>query len=993
MSRTRREIAAQYAQPPDAVRPQVPEVDIDRLSAALRERVRGEVRFEADSRALYATDSSNYRQVPIGVVVPRTVEDIAATVLVCREFGVPILHRGGGTSLAGQCCNTAVVIDSSKYCHRVVGIDPARRTATVEPGTVLDTLQAHARPHGLVFGPDPSTHAQCTLGGMIGNNSAGVHSVYAGRTADNVEELEVMTYDGLRLTVGRTSDTELNQIIAQGGRRADIYARLRDLRDRYADLIRQRYPDIPRRVSGYNLNQLLPENHFNVARALVGTEGTCVSILRATVRLVKFYPHRVIVAVGFDDICHAADFVPRMLEHRPIGVEGIDERLVENMRKKNLHSEDIAVLPDGKAWLLVEFGADEADAAVDQARGLQAALAGNVHVQETKVLTEPDQQARMWQVRESGLGATAFVPGDRRDTWPGWEDSAVHPNDLGNYLRELLALYRRYDYRGALYGHFGDGLVHSRIDFGLHTDEDVARFRRFLFDAAELCVRYRGSFTGEHGDGLARSQLLPIMFGPELIEAFRAFKAIWDPDGKMNPGRIVDPFPVDTHLRLGPRFRPPHYKTVFRYPEDDRSFTRAALRCVGVGKCRRQEGGTMCPSYRATREEKHTTRGRARLLQEMLQGDPIRDGWRSGAVRDALDLCLSCKGCKRDCPVNVDMATYKAEFLYHHYEGRLRPRAAYSLGQIHRWARLVAPWPQPVNWAMTAPGLGRLLRAAAGIHPDRAVPRFAPRTFRRDFAPRSATDRSKAPVVLWTDTFNNHFEPGVLRAAQAVIEAAGHPVEIPARDLCCGRPFYDFGMLGPARRLLRRCLDGLKGPLEAGAWVVGVEPSCLATFRDELPNLFPDDPLARRLSERALLFGEFLANVADGTALPHVGRRAVVHGHCYQKAIFGMEADRKVLDRAAMDYEVLDSGCCGMAGAFGYETHKYPVSLAIAELVLLPAVRRLEPDVLVIADGYSCREQINQCIRGPGGRRATTLPEVLHAGMAGEAAAVSEGRR
>ncbi|MGQ9366556.1 FAD-binding and (Fe-S)-binding domain-containing protein [Azospirillum sp. ST 5-10] len=956
-------------------------IDVDALAADLRRAVDGEVRFDSGSRALYATDASNYRQVPIGLVIPRHVEAIRDAVAVCARHGAPIVHRGGGTALAGQTCNTAVVIDSSKHCNRIVELDPDSRTATVEPGCVLDDLRRAAAVHGLTFGPDPATHDHCTLGGMIGNNSGGVHAVMAGLTIDNVESLDVVTYDGLRLAVGPTPDRELERIVAEGGRRGEIYAGLRDLRDGCADEIRRRFPDIPRRVSGYPLNQLLPENGFNVARALVGTEGTCVTVLHATVRLVPNPARRVLLAIGFDDLACAADFVPRLLEHRPIGLEGVDERLVQNMRRKGLHPDEVRLLPDGDNWLLVEFGGDTTEEAVAAAGRVKEDLKGNAHVRGMVVHAGPKEQEALWTVRESGLGATAFVPGAKRDTWPGWEDSAVHRKDLGNYIRDLKALYARFDLHGAMYGHFGDGLVHTRIDFGLHTEADIRRFRRFMQEAAELVARYDGSLSGEHGDGLARAELLPVMYGDAIVAAFERFKAIWDPAGRMNPGRVVHPYPLDSHLRMGTRFRPPEVDTWFRFPEDGGSFARATLRCVGVGKCRRHAGygGTMCPSFKATREEKHSTRGRAHLLQEMMAGDPIKDRWRSAAVHEALDLCLACKGCKSDCPVNVDMASYKAEFLAHHLEGRFKPRAGYVMGRIHQWARLFAPLPWLPNAVVRTPGVGRLARWVAGIHPDRAVPAFH-RPFRPRFRPAHGRP-GRVPVILWTDSFNNHFTPWVLEAANAVLNATGHPVEITRRNLCCGRPLYDFGWLEEARRRLARIMAELKPRLDAGAVVVGVEPSCLSVFRDELVNLFPDDDEAKRLAGRTLTFAEFLDRYGAELPWPDVGRSAVVHGHCHHKAVVGMASDRAVLERAGVAADVLDSGCCGMAGAFGYETRKYELSMAIAEQVLLPTLRRTDAD-LVVADGFSCREQINQALTAPGGgRRAVTLPEVLAEGL------------
>ncbi|WP_448188766.1 FAD-binding and (Fe-S)-binding domain-containing protein [Azospirillum sp. sgz301742] len=951
-------------------------IDVPALVAALRSRVDGEIRFRDGDRALYATDSSNYREVPIGVVVPHDAEALAEAVRVCAGFGVPITNRGGGTALAGQTTNHAVVIDSSKYCNRFLSLDLERRLATVEPGITLDEVQKRCKPHGLRFGPDPATHDHNSIGGMIGNNSAGPHSVIAGVTSHNVESLDILTYDGLRLTVGRTTEAELARLIAEGGRTGAIYAGLKDLRERYDEEICRIYPKIPRRVSGFNLDSLLPDGNgaFNLARALVGTEGTCVTILRATLNLIPDPPAKVLLTVGFDTVCHAADVVCEVRGFGPDAIEGVDERLAGFMRKKHLHVDDLKLLPEGPSWLFVEFGGESRDDALAKARRLEEHLRGQPHVKGLRLVADHHEQTRLWEVRESGLGATAWVPGQKHDSWPGWEDSAVAPENLGAYMRDLLTLFDRYGYHPSIYGHFGDGLIHCRIGFGLHTNEEVRKYRAFMEDAAHLVVRHGGTLSGEHGDGQARAELLPIMFGDDLVRAFAEFKAIWDPDNRMNPHKIVHPHRMDQDLRLGPRFHPPHIDSVFAYPGDGGSFAHAALRCVGVGKCRRHEGGTMCPSFRATREEKHSTRGRARLLQEMLQGDPIQDGWRDEAIHDALHLCLGCKGCKADCPVNVDMATYKAEFLHHHYQGRVRPRAAWSMGLIHRWARWLAPvWWAP-NLATQTPVFGRLSRAVAGIAPQRPVPAFAPRTFRRSWTPEP--DRGRPPVVLWTDSFNNHFTPEPLFAAAEVLEAAGFAVTIPRRNLCCGRPYYDFGWLDAAKRTLRHTMKGLRRELDAGAYVVGIEPSCLSVFRDELLNLFPDDAEAKRLAKRTMLLAEFLEKVARFDP-PRLSGRALVHGHCHHKAVFGMGCDAAQIRKSGLEARMLDDGCCGMAGAFGYEADKYEVSLAVFDQGLGATLRNAPADALFIADGFSCRQQVEQLT----GRHALTLAEVWRDGL------------
>ena len=955
----------------ELVVPPYSNIDAAALAHELRGTIRGEVRFDEGSRALYATDSSNYRQVPIGVVLPRDVEDAIATVAACHRSGAPLLARGGGTSLAGQCCNVAVVLDLSKYMNSIIEIDPDNKLARVQPGTILDHLRATAERSHLTFGPDPATHSQCTLGGMIGNNSCGVHSVMAGMTSDNIEELEILTYDGLRMRVGRTSDEQLAQIIEEGGRRGEIYGKLRALRDTYADLIRSRYPKIPRRVSGYSLDQLLPENGFHVARALVGTEGTCVTVLEATTRLVYSPPARSLLVLGYADGYRAADHVMEVLAHGPIGLEGFDSHLIENMRKKHLQPENIVLLPEGGGWLLVEFGGENKQEADDRAHGLMEELKRKGDPPIMKLFTNPEEAKRVWLVREAALGATVFVPGEPLG-WEGWEDAAVPPEKLGRYLRDLRKLLDRYGYVSALYGHFGQGCVHTRINFDLTSRDGINTFRSFIEDAADMVVGYGGSISGEHGDGQSRAELLPKMYGPELIQAFREFKAIWDPDGKMNPGKVVDPYRLDENLRLGIVYHPPQLATHFKFPDDQGSFARATLRCVGVGKCRRTEGGTMCPSYMVTHEEEHSTRGRAHMLFEMLQGDGLSGGWRDEHVKEALDLCLACKGCKGDCPVNVDIATYKSEFLSHYYQGRLRPRSSYVMGLIYWWARLASHVPGVVNFFSQTPLLRDVAKMVAGVAPQRQMPVFASQTFKEWFRQRGPRNQGHPKVLLWPDTFNNYFHPETAKAAVEVLEAVGYQVEVPEQSLCCGRPLYDQGMLATAERLLRQILDTLQPQITAG-----LEPSCVAVFRDEMLNLFPNDEDARRLSKQTFLLSEFLERKVQDYQLPQLRRKALVQGHCHHKAIMRMGAEEAVLKKLGLDFEVLDSGCCGMAGIFGFEKAHYEVSIKCGERVLLPAVRHAASDTLIIANGFSCQEQIAQTTE----RRALHLAQVIQMAM------------
>jgi FAD/FMN-containing dehydrogenase/Fe-S oxidoreductase len=961
--------------------PRVGAPDLDALARKLAAQLDGEVRFDPGSRALYATDGSNYRQVPMGVVIPRHKTDVLATIDVCREFGAPLLSRGGGTSLAGQCCNFAVVMDMTKYLHGILELDPAARSARVLPGTVLDVLRGAANRHDLTFGPDPSTHNHCTLGGMIGNNSCGVHSVMAGRTAENVQELEIATYDGLVMRVGPTSPEQVDAIVREGGRRADIYRRMKALIDRVAPLVRARYPKIPRRVSGYNLDELLPENGFDVARALVGSEGTLVTVLEATLRLVPWPRARTLLVLGYPDIYTAADHVPAVLEEGPIGLEAIDQRLMDDMKKKGLHDRYLSYLPDGHGFLMAEFGGDTQEEADARARAAIARLQASPPTPNCKVYDDPEQERKLWEVRKSGLGATARIPGSP-DTWEGWEDSAVPPDRMGDYLRELRPLMEAHGYDGAFYGHFGQGCLHTRINFDLTSAEGIANYRSFVEEAADLVVRFGGSLSGEHGDGQSRGELLTRMYGTDLVDAFREFKAIWDPSGRMNPGKVVDAYKVDQNLRLGVDFRPPEVETHFKYPDDDGDFTRATLRCVGVGECRREHGGTMCPSYRATREEMHSTRGRTHLLFEMMRGTEL-DGWRDPHIHESLDLCLACKGCKNDCPINVDVATYKAEFLSHYYEGRLRPAPAYAMGLIHDWARLAAIAPGIANTLSQAPVSARLLKRLGGIAPERDIPQFAARTFKAIWRERAAATTEGPPVLLWPDTFNDNFFPGTLLAAAEVLEGLGYRVVVPQEDVCCGRPLYDFGMLDRAKRLLRKDLRALRAAIETGTPVVGLEPSCVSVFRDEMVNLLPHDEDAQRLKKQTHFFAEFLTERAHPERLPKLAGKAAVHGHCHQKSLMGgMEHERKLLETLGMDVQVLQTGCCGLAGSFGFERgEKYRVSQKVGELDVFPKVRDLDPDTLLVGDGFSCREQIDDGTA----RRPLHVAEVARLALEGRA--------
>jgi len=937
------------------------------LELELKRNIRGGVRFDSGSRALYATDGSNYRQIPIGLVVPRDDDDVIAAVAACRKFGAPVLPRGAGTSLAGQCCNVAVILDFTKYMNRILSLDPEQEIARVQPGVVLDSLRTRAEAHQLTFAPDPSTHNRCTIGGMIGNNSCGTHSLLGGKTVDNVEELRILLYDGTQLTVGATSESELESIIRQGQRRGELYGRLRAIRDLYGSQIRARYPKIPRRVSGYNLDELLPENGFHVARALVGTEGTCVIVLEAKLRLIRSPQHRTLLALGYQDAFEAADHVPEILEFHPIGLEGFEGSIIDGLRKRR--APNLELLPSGGGFLLVEFGADDPREPESLAQELLDRLKRLPNPPSARIYSSSEAKA-IWQIREAGPRSAAFAPGASPE-WEGWDDSAVAPEKLGAYLRDLRKLMNEFDYRGSYYGHFGHGCIHMRVNFDFVTEDGIRRYAEFIERAADLVVGYGGSLSGEHGDGQSRASLLPKMFGPELVKAFGEFKTAWDPENKLNPHKVVDPYLPTENLRLGADYKPLELRTNFQFPDDDGSFSKAALRCIGLGACRKTDAGTMCPSYMATLEEEHSPRGRAHLLFELLQGEVVRGAWQDEHVKKSLDLCLSCKACKSECPANVDIATYKAEFLSHYYESNSRPLHAYAFGLIDRWARLASHAPRIANFFTQTPGISGVFSKLLQLTPHRRIPRLANQTFQtwarannipgigeeRDSlsVQASASDRH---VILWADTFNNYFHPHTAIAAVHVLQAAGFQVKVARQHFCCGRPLYDFGMLKTAKKYLQRILDFFRVQIDAGLPIVVLEPSCASVFRDELRNLFPADERAERLRKQTFLLSEFLGRHAPNFVPPRFSRKVFLHGHCHQKSLMKMTGEESLLRKMGVELRSIDSGCCGMAGPFGFEKEKYALSQSIGERVLLPAVRQTGDDTLIVSDGFSCREQI-----------------------------------
>ncbi|MER6296710.1 FAD-binding and (Fe-S)-binding domain-containing protein [Streptomyces althioticus] len=942
------------------------------LAAALRGAVRGEVDLGVTARALTTMDASNYRRVPLGVVAPRDADDVAAALAVCREHGVPVVPRGGGTSIAGQATGTGIVLDFTRHMNRLLSLDPEAGTAVVQPGLVLDRLQEAAAPHGLRFGPDPSTHGRCTLGGMIGNNSCGSHSVAWGTTADNVRTLSVITARGERLRPGP------GWAGAPEGLRALVEAELARLRTGF--------PDLPRRISGYAVDALLPENRADVARSLCGSEGTLAVLTEAELTLVRAPRARALAVLAYADESGAAQAAAGLLPYGPLTVEGMAADLVPSA----------ADLPRGGAWLFVEAGGDtEAEA-----RAAAEAIVRAADVVDALVVTDPARQRTLWRIREDASGTATRMP-DGSEAWPGWEDCAVPPARLGDYLRDFRALLAEHGLRGTPYGHFGDGCIHVRIDFDLLTGPGVARFRRFSEELADLVVAHGGSLSGEHGDGQARAELLPRMYGAETVALFERVKGVWDPDGLLNPGMLVRPAPLDADLRFTALPREP-VDVAFGYPADAGDFSAAVRRCVGVAKCRTTSvsgSAVMCPSFRATGEEEHSTRGRARLLHEMLAGEVVTDGWRSTEVRDALDLCLSCKGCRSDCPVGVDMATYKAEFLHHHYAGRRRPAAHYAMGWLPVWLSWAARTRTAgvVNALASVRPLARPAKRVGGIAGEREIPRLATEPFTRWWRRRPVAGEGPL-VVLWPDTFTEHLSPSVGRAAVRVLEAAGMRVVLPptlrlpsaarlgdARSrsplslltarrgrVCCGLTYISTGQLDRARTVLRRTLDLLEPVLATDAPLVVLEPSCAAALRTDAPELLHDDPRAARLASRVLTFAEALEQHAPDWTPPAVNRPVTGQTHCHQHAVLGDGPDRRLREAAGLTGE-LAGGCCGLAGNFGFEKGHYDVSRACAEEQLLPAVREAPEAAVVQADGYSCRTQLEQL----GGVRGRHLAEIL----------------
>ncbi len=943
--------------------------DLDRIEwvdQRLRLKLGERVHRDLGTRALYTSDASLFRALPTLVVAPRDIDELALIAGTCGEAGIALTVRGGGTSIAGNALGSSVVV-LTRSLSRIVELHPEAGYAVVEPGVVLDDLNAAAMKHGLRFGPDPSTHSRCTIGGMVGNNACGSHSVAWGTTAQNVLGLDVITPDGSR--------TQLTSPDAPAPRPGDAWPalegaladRLRSFSTANEELIRRELPEWPRRVSGYALDWLLPERGKDVVKALTGTEGTCVVLARATLRLVRPPTSRVLLVLGFSDDIEGAYSVPALLTAKPFTVESLSAELLTLA-----HATPQAVgLPEGGAWLLVEARAEDVSGAREHAERLVGSLGRPLDASDVHLIDDPAAQAALWQIREDGAGHSARLADGTR-TWPGFEDSAVPPQRLGSYLRELRSLLTEQGLQAISYGHYGEGCVHLRVGFGLSEVGGVERYERFMDAAADLVVAHGGSLSGEHGDGRSRGPLLEKQFSPQLRAAFAEFKDIWDPSDVLNPAIIVDPLPLTTGLRVA---EPQLLRLSPRqaYNDDRGDFRSAVERCIGIGRCVSTQGSAlMCPSYRATLAEEHSTRGRARLLQEMVSGSLADQGWRSTEVRDALDLCLSCRGCATECPTGVDMAAYKSEFLDHHYRRRLRPMSHYSLGWLPLWLKLTARMPRLVNAVTGSVLTRRVFTVAAGIATGRSIPPVARRAFTRDWKPGHTTmSPQHGSVVLWPDTFNNRLTPQVAHDAVRVLEAAGFGTIVPERSICCGLTWHTTGQLSTARRVLRRSLGAPE--LAGDEPILVLEPSCATMLRTDLPELLPDDPRARSVADRVVTLAQLLDRVEYvGPVAATATAAAISQPHCHQQSVLGLDADRRVMERNGIDVSRELSGCCGLAGNFGAERGHEEIAQAVAELALLPALDA-DLDAPVMADGFSCRTQIDSL----SGRRARHLAEVL----------------
>ncbi|NKE08499.1 FAD-binding oxidoreductase [Kocuria subflava] len=958
-------------------------------------RAKDLLRDDLTTRAAYISDASIYRRLPAAVAEPRSVEEIRDLLALARERGWSVVGRGGGTSVAGNAMGDGLVIETSRHFNRIISIDPQSQTAVIEPGVICDQLRDAASTHGLTYGPDPSTHSRCTIGGMVANNACGSHSVAWGTSAENLVAVTVMLADGreVELSAGDTSEPALTQTLT-------------GIRDNHRAMLRTELGQFPRQVSGYGLHYLLEENGFDAAKAFAGTEGTCGIITRMTVKLVRKPAHTALAVLSFDDSFDAATAAPALRVKDVATIEGMGGDLLDALRTRPGQENAGEQLPEGNGWLYCEVGGATREAAQARAHELRGLVdaAGSVSVRNAVVVTDPQEVRDLWRIREASAGIVTRLP-DGGEAWPGWEDSAVPPQHLGDYLRDLYALLAEFDLRGIPFGHFGEGCVHIRISFDFNTEDGVQVYRTFIDRAAKLVHRYGGSVSGEHGDGRARSALLSTIYSPEALQAFREFKRAFDPDGLFNPGVLVDPEPIDQGIRPGPGARKFDLTPVHAFSHDGGSVAGALNRCVGVGACR-SDVGAMCPSFVATKDEVHSTRGRMRSLAEMLRGENLKDGWKSKETLEALDLCLSCKACATECPVNVDMATYKSEFLHHHYGEGLRsfvgrnrrPMAHAVMGWLPVLARsmnLVPGIPAVANAAMGVKPLQKTVMKLGGVETQREMITFANRPLASWFKNRAKAagqdlqpgedPEGRPSVVLWPDSWTNFMSDGPGKAAVEVLEAMGYRVLMPMGDVCCGMTWHSTGQLDALKREVARTLGVMEPLLEAGYPVIGLEPSCTVMLQDEITELLPGDPRAKTLSERTVTLGKFVADHVDAggdwpfqkLTVKGKSAQAVCQVHCHQKSMLGYDPELAVLDRLGVDVDMVGGGCCGLAGNFGFEPGHLEVSQTLGERELFPKIRAAADGTMVLADGFSCRTQISQGTDAEG----LTLAEVLRAAL------------